>query len=248
MLDILLVEDNPAYVKAAHQHLDEKGHSVIHAPDYIQAIGGLNSIKFNGMISDCFFPEITGSGKTALGLELVGKMAKSDPHEAGIVAGLEALGQYVDLTDPDMRKYARNAISQSGRGDFTETPVFRAIKQVGETIGKDGTTMIVKNTLSAMYDEARASRDYYGALIKAIQESEANQPLGLLTAEKAKELGIPFVLATSTYHHDVLTQPVQNYASRNGWTLIDCAQGREDVKATPGYWQRTLSVLEREMH
>lgn len=43
-----------------------------------------------------------------------------------------------------------------------------------------------------------------------MEESESNQPLGVLIAEEARVRGIPFVLATSTYHHDELTQPIQD--------------------------------------
>jgi len=246
MSKILLVEDNPRYASSAEQYLASISQTVTFARDYSQAMDRLRNPDFKGVISDCFFPETTDSGNIAIGKELVGRMAKSDSRERKMVEGLEVLGQYIDLEDQDMRKYARFLIETSQERDISQSPVVRAIKQVS-MLGKEAATMIAKNTLSMIYRENQAPKDYYGALMKAIEESEANQPLGLLVAEKADELSLPLILATSTYHHDILTQPVQDYASRKSWSLVDCGPNREDDKASPEFWERAFGELERKL-
>ena len=55
------------------------------------------------------------------------------------------------------------------------------------------------------------------------------------------------VWSDSTYHHDILTQPIQNYVSKKGWTLVDCAQGCADEKATLPFWERAYGALERKI-
>ncbi len=246
MSKILVVEDNPKYASSAEQYLASRNQAVTLAIDYSQAMNELRNSNFNGIISDCFFPETTGSGNITLGIELVGRMAKSDSRERKMVEGLETLGQYVDLEDSDMKRYARFFIGTSQEGDVSQSPVVRAIKQVS-MLGKEATTMIAKNTLGMVYRENQAPKDHYGALMKAMEESEANQPLGLLVAEKSDELGLPLILATSTYHHDILTQPVQDYASRKGWRLVDCGPNSEDDKASPEFWERAFGELERKL-
>jgi len=89
--------------------------------------------------------------------------------------------------------------------------------------------------------------DHYLCLDMAVKKSEANQPLGIIVAEAAEQRGIPFVLATSTYHHDALTQPIQNYCGRKCWTLVDCDKDSEHQKASPKFWARAFSELERRM-
>ena len=246
MSKILLVEDNPRYASPAEQYLASRSQAVALARDYSQAMDRLRNPDFDGVITDCFFPETTGSGNITLGKELVGRMAKSDFRERKMVEELEVLGKYVDLEDQDMRKYARFLIGTSQEREISQSPVVRAIKQIS-ILGKEAATLIAKNTLGMVYRENQAPKDYYGALMKAMDESEANQPLGLLIAEKSGELGLPLILATSAYHHDILTQPIQDYASSKGWRLVDCGPNREDDKASPEFWERAFGELERKL-
>lgn len=242
MPKILLVEDNCKYANAAKQYLASKNQSVALALDYSQAMNLLENPYFDGVISDCFFPETSGSGNISLGKELVQTMANSDPRERKIAGGLEILSRYVDLGDLDAKKYARFVASQYS----PDSAIFMALESVA-TISKEAATHAFKETFRLTYREDRAPKDYYKALMNAMEKSEANQPLGLLIAEKASELGLPFILATSTYHHDVLTQPLQDYASRKGWKLMDCGPNREDDKASPAFWEEVLGMLENRL-
>ncbi|MDO8642769.1 MAG: response regulator [Candidatus Woesearchaeota archaeon] len=178
MTRILLVEDNEQYAQAAEHYLTSKGTAVVRAKDYSEAIARLSgsSPDLDRVITDCFFPEITGSGKTDLGKEVVNRIANPDDVR--------------DDYKPYTESYRRN-------------------------------------------------------LIGAIGKSEENQPLGILVAERAVELGLPLVLTTSTYHHDELTQPIYEYADLSRrWRLIDCGRNSQDDKANPKFWEHTLISLE----
>ena len=133
-------------------------------------------------------------------------------------------------------------IEADPRGRKT-SPVAKALTQVGDILGRDFAKFAAKNVRVNYSGEG----DNYWALEQAMKESEANQPLGILVAERAGELGIPFILATSTYHHDELTQPIQDYVSRRGWRLVDCGPNSEHEKETPEFWARAFGELERRL-
>ena len=207
MSKILLVEDNPQYQDVAQRYLASRGNVITLAKDYSEAIDKLKNPDFNGVITDCFFPELTGSGNRDLGYEAIKRMLDSDSR---------------------------------GR---KETPTARAITKVGNLLGTEAVKHIVKNA----HAEYRQEVDLYWALEQAIKEDETKQPLGILIAERSEGLGLPFILATSTYHHDELTQPVQDYVSRKGWKLVDCGPNSENEKETPQFWERAFGELERKL-
>ncbi|MBU4070417.1 MAG: response regulator [Nanoarchaeota archaeon] len=246
MSKILLVEDNQKYASAAEQYLTSKNNIVVLAKDYSQTMEKLTNPQFDCIITDCFFPEITGSNKINLGKELVNRMAKPIHLERKMIQGLEILGQYVDLNDPDMEKYSKFLINTLQETDITENPIVKAIKKVS-MLGKEITTSIAKNSIGMLYREDKSPTDYHSVLMKAMDKSESNQPLGILVAEKADELNLPFILTTSTYHHDILTQPVQDYAFKKRWMLVDCGSNKEDEKASPEFWKKAFSELERKL-
>lgn len=253
---ILLVEDNPEYTDAAKAHLASKGYEVAHARDYSEAIEMLRNPDYAGVISDCFFPEETGSRKTGLGKELAGNLC---PQGRKLAEGLEILGQCVDLSNADMEKYARFLINTSTESDIADNPTIRSIQKASSVLGREAATQIAINTLRGAYGKWEEPKDYYTALIKAMEKSEANQPLGVLVAEKAIELGLPVILATSTNHHDMLTQPVTDYVNKESGQImfIDCAPAQyqngqpiadKEEKARPAFWESTLKRLEGKLN
>ncbi|MFA5992838.1 MAG: hypothetical protein WC796_03980 [Candidatus Pacearchaeota archaeon] len=128
---ILLVEDNTDYSTAAIECLQGRGYQLRHAQDYLQAHEALlarTPSGFNGVITDCFFPEITGSGTKTSGLELVDRMQRSDKTEMRVLETLEKLGAIITL-DPELRKIAR-AYFIHNAGNCEENPTFRAIKKI----------------------------------------------------------------------------------------------------------------------
>ena len=207
MSKILLVEDVAQYQDVAQKYLVSRGNDVALAKDYSEAMDRLKNPDFDGVITDCFFPELTGSGNREIGYQAIQKMLASDP---------------------------------TGR---KTTPTAKAIEKVGNLLGTEAVKQIVKNA----HADYRSKVDLYWALEQAVKEDETKQPLGILIAEKSEELGLPFILATSTYHHDELTQPIQNYVSRRGWRLVDCGPNSENEKGTPQFWERAFSELERKL-
>ena len=254
MSRILIVEDNPKFREGAEKYIITRSDiSPNYAIDYDEAISKIYGNEHDGIVTDCFFPKSTGSGDISLGKEIVESMALSDPDETRARESIAFLEPYIDLSDPEMKDIIDSYIHSMGSREATKEPTFLAIKKVGDTLGKEAATKIAKESLGLIYtpksmrDSSSKRRDYYGALNKAMIESEHNQPLGILVAEKAEELGIPKVLATSTYHHDILTQPIQNYASKKGWHLVDCNQDSEHQKETPEFWERVFQILKREV-
>jgi hypothetical protein len=122
---------------------------------------------------------------------------------------------------------------------YPKNPIGKALKQVGELLGEEFAKLAEKNSRV----EYLSVVDNFWVMDLAMRRSENNQPLGILVAEELDKRRIPFVLATSTYHHDILTQPIQDYASKMGWRLIDCEPNLEDEKATRGYWLRAYNAL-----
>lgn len=246
MKRILIIEDNPGYREGADKYFGNQGGiDIAYAIDYDQAMPLLaGEPRQDGAISDVFFPKKTGSGDISLGKLAIEKMRDSDPIESARKAVLEKVGQYAKIDD-ELKEYLINfADGYPEKGKVIHNPTIWAIERAGKVLAPEAVALIVKNTLKVYMTSAmQARRDYYGALEKAIQESEANQPLGILIGERAEELGIPFVLATSTYHHDMLTQPVQYYAFKKRWPLIDCDPAMGDDKAKPEFWKMAFNVL-----
>ena len=216
------------------------------AQDYRLAIDQLETfpISNSGAIIDCFFPMKTGSNDSSLGEEAVRRLESTDPHEKEVRAAIDSVREYADV-DEDLNGMLRGHF-QSGMNTarFKDGSFFKAIAQVGSLKTNDSKTtmnLIIKNTLRGHRGQGK---DYYGALRAAIKESESNQPLGILVAAEAERRGIPFVLATSTHHHDILTQPIQNYASQKGWALVDCRPNSTEEKSQQTFWHRAYGVLE----
>lgn len=124
-----------------------------------------------------------------------------------------------------------------------DSPLTGALTNVGNLLGKYFAKLAAKNA-GVNYSQ---SVNPYWALEKAMEESEHNQPLGVMFAEDLERNRIPFVLVTSTNHHDELTQPIQDYVGRKGWTLVDCSKDNPQQKASPEFWQRAYSELARRM-
>ncbi len=156
-------------------------------------------------------------------------------------------GALIDCFFPEMigtgkRDTGYEAVRKMAAADpRRDNTVAHAFAHISATLGVE-----VADFVAEKNPEARRYAPYQ-ILEQAVRRDEANQPLGILIGEQAEALGIPFVLATSTNHHDELTQPIQNYAGRRGWKLVDCSPGSEQDKTNEAYWQRAMGELERRM-
>lgn len=160
-------------------------------------------------------------------------------------------GAIIDCFFPDVARSGKRELGleavkkmlEKNPNSRKDTYLTRAISQVELTFGKELAKMFLKN----IGKEYRQEVDHYFALEQAIKENESNQPLGILIAEKAELLGLPFVLATSTNHHDELTQPIYDFAKKKNWRLIDCSSiGSNQEKTTTAYWTTVWKALAEE--
>lgn len=262
---ILLVEDNSDYFMAALGEADRRGIALDYVPDYACAARLLEGVALgerdlHGALVDCFFPEETGTGKRDLGRQVVERIAGHYPRPGE--QAKEVLDRFREIieVDEELEKYlTRWALAAHGvnlQGGLDTNPTFRAVERVGRVLGREAGAHIAKNSFGMIYRDGSSAareaaknqpRDYYGDLMAAIEADPSNQPLGVEVAERLDEKGIPFVLATSTYHHDSLTQPICDYASKRGWSVLDCGLDRPEEKATPEFWRQAYNELERKI-
>ncbi len=243
MAKILLVEDNDAYQKAAIEVLNARGHEFVLATDYVTAKSALSSEKVKGALIDCFFPYKTDSKDLSLGRETIEKLAQADKAEMRAREAMVKAAEFLDFNDTEVksafRKWAYNEY-----GVVDKSPIYRVLEEIGR-LDKTVATEIFKENLSLFSNPM--SKDYFPALERAIQASEANQPLGIVVAQEVSDLGVACELVTSTFHHDEITQPIKNYASLMGWELSDCAPGQEEEKGASPFWEKALTNLESRM-
>lgn len=242
---ILVIEDNQQFLNGAKYFFSKMEEvKVNYAKDYDEAIEFLETMpKPDGIISDCFFPKKTGSSDVSLGMKAIKMLEHSDQTEQRMQETEKAFGNLVNLDD-NLKRMLRGHARATMRNRCEEWPIFNATKAVSELSGKDTATKALNEVLQLLTSSGFTEHvEYYREMKEALRRSEANQPLGILIGIGAKELGIPFVLTTSTYHHDILTQPIKDYASSNGWKLIDCRPGKEDDKRLPEFWQNAMEAI-----
>ncbi len=243
--DIVIIEDNNNFREAAEEYFSNKVHARF-APDFLGGINEIIDLPPQGAIIDCFMPYAQGSSYRDRGFEAIEKMLSTDETGQRIEAYEKEFSRYIDLDD-ELRKYARMTGFFSEEQNPQDCPILKAVEIVSR-VSREIAEQSARETLSLVCKSREKNfMDYYYALRKAIEEDPSNQPLGILLGEVCKEKEIPFVLATSTYHHDELTQPIQNYCRREGWTLIDCTQNNPNEKATFSFWQRAYEGLLKEM-
>ena len=87
-----------------------------------------------------------------------------------------------------------------------------------------------------------------------IFSKKGNAPFGLLIAEKAEEMGIPYVIATSLFHHNHLAEPVNYYGynclknfSVHKGCIVTGDKG-ENVKLKQEYWEEAYAKLNEKIN
>jgi hypothetical protein len=244
---VLIVEDNREFLEAGMKYVSNQGGMTIFSPDYVSANNVLDNskkYKIDGAMIDCFFREHIHSTDTSRGKEAINKMLDADPRGQRIERYERAFEQILDITDPELRRLVRYIGSHEDKDNPMENVIFRAMNQVGNLLGKEENSRLQKQNLVQLFrKELDNFKDHYDELRKAVEKDPSNQPLGILVAERCEELKIPFVLTTSTFHHDSLTQPIQDYCSKRGWNLIDSSPNRFDEKVTPEFWKRAYDLL-----
>jgi len=244
---ILLVEDNPQFTLAAVKFLHGLDISVDTAGEYDSAIASLEHgpfthEKFDGVITDCFFPRTLGSEDRTLGRVAIGKMLATDTRAQRIDEYEQHLAEYIGA-DPELRNIVRY-IGSLSNSDPLQGAVSNVIKLIGD-VDRKAAGIILKND-KWLFKGIEHFKDHYDALRFGMQQDTANQALGILVAEECEQRKIPFVLATSTYHHDAMTQPIQDYCGKRNWRLVDSSPSNPNEKAEESFWNRAYETLLRE--
>lgn len=261
-MKVLLVEDNPAYRQAALSYFatHQPALEVIHAPDFKSAKEAIETGGLSGVITDCFFPRETGSLNIELGLEVIDKLTYgTEKYARTLDSALRAI--IPRFTDPELDCILTTLAYVEGSmhkpNTLRDSPVLdneflQVIQQrVGalrnQGVGDDSILAELKNMLSIFFDPKGLLYDPMGqlslAMTKALQESPENQALGVLVAELASQSSIPFIIATSTFHHDNLTQLVYSYTIGKGWpTIVDVSKG-EPEKSEQVFWEKAYGAL-----
>jgi CheY-like chemotaxis protein len=222
MSNILLVENSVRNAILIDRYLTSRNNKIDIAIDYFQAENKLEKYSFDATLINCFIPEITGSGRINLGKKLVDKMARLDTNENRMIKSLELFGKYISLEDPDIRKYTRFLIGTSEEEDISQNFVFKELEKLS-ILGKKDTTIIAENVLREIYRSNSAPNpdNFYEELIREIEKSEMNQPLGLLIAEKSEKLKLPFILNILNYSNKIILNSPKKYINDKKWNLLD---------------------------
>ena len=256
---ILLVENNFNFIRAADAFLNSRNVAHPFARDYKTASALLepagNFRRYNGVIIDCFFPYETGSNDISHGKMAIEKMLATDERGQYIERFVQEMDKYVDLTHPGLLKAVRSyACHDRYSGIENLNPIgeiFNSLEIVNTRLGRDEATLRLNQLLTVTFpwysENDPKVKDYFGALREAMQKDPNNQPLGILVAEECHKRKLPFVLTTSKNRYDELTQPIQNYCQRQGWTLIDCPPGLQGEKTSTAFWEGAYDVLLREI-
>ncbi len=258
---ILIVEDNPAYGAAACKYFREQKPSVevIAVSDFKSAEQAIRIDGLSGVITDCFFPRETGSSDIELGAMVIELITHGSGRYAQRVAEAirDLLPPYtdsqLDSMITDIAYWESECSNHRDKFAFenelvkTITGVVCTFKNQG--MSDDDIVIAIKQIMAKLFDSdgvhaIPVPRRLDLAMMNALQESPANQALGILVAEWAEHLSIPFVLATSTFHHDNLTQLVYEYLGERRWpALVDTSAGAPQ-KSEPAFWAKAYSTLE----
>src|SRR3989344_1867870 len=264
---ILLVEDNEAYSDKAKEYFaSREGVEIVHVSDYNEALAELLNPAIDAVITDCFFPESTGTNSKGLVNIVLDKLVDNMISRYDSQSFLENVSKVVDL-DRDLKlqlqayflqeRYFKDLSEKLGKsneetrsGENNIKPILGSLKTIDRTKRTDH----LRNYLGMVVRPIGASRcstiELYRKLEKAIEDSESNQPLGILVVEKAIELGKPYIIATSTYHHDDLTQLICDYQRSYNWTeIVDCSNWgkKRETKESIEFWEKAYKELQEQV-
>ncbi|MCK4351841.1 hypothetical protein KAW65_00345 [candidate division WOR-3 bacterium] len=191
---ILLVEDRPEYQKAAIKGLEKaglKGKVVVEtAKDYDEAMKLIEKGEKNPKEKfDCIVTDLLFPERTGSGDHTLG---------IGVTERIRETIESSNLRDVEDRGVRENVMSDLG--------------ELEKAVGGE------KYGIHAPIMRWEAEREGRGTEKRSIFKSaEAVQPLGVLIVEKAKEMGLPYVIVTSGHgaHNDVTT-PISFYLKVRG--------------------------------
>lgn len=256
--DILVVEDIEENREAAEGFFRGNGVNVVFAPDYNMAMVKIEK-SLRGVFTDIFFPREIGSEDRELGFSLVKAIGEDCVPEIGQVEGIVAeFRKYIDL-DPNLLQRLTNWASLEVRaneifnaGNTWNPSNIPSIQYYAclatQNVSRELLTQILRGNLddllySSPDKDYERTREKIDAMMDGIRKSPANQPLGVLICEKAEEKNLPFIMVTSTYHHDILTDLVCVLQRNRKWPeIVDNREGNL-LKSTRAFWERAYAAF-----
>ena len=247
MNEVLIVDDNILYREAA-LHAKSQLHRYI-LKDFKSASNLLDEKKFDAAVIDVFFPYDSECILDFSLFETAVDLLKEIPRLKCIEDHVTSYREIIKLnqtTIPILRNLGRYNFDR-GNINPKNNSTYTATKRANENLGKHKATKIFINSTKDDFnnneDFDMYGRDSIRDIYEAMQKDPSNQPLGIVLGNKLSELEIPFVLATSTHHHDILTQPIQEYCDIREWKLFDSMGLME--KSNPDYWTEVYEVLNK---
>jgi hypothetical protein len=230
----LLVIDDQHY-ETAKKYFESVGIDVDVARDYNEATQ-LGIQNYSGVITDCFFPEETGSGKREKGEKILENIAQEfgnigDPNISALgrrlIQEIDIDDYITKLTDEEkqekMNYFIPLAREMLLENTFEEIDLEDLKEKTMEGTKYTPSLSNVVNTFFSYISrellgeqgnlsEIRA----YDKMAENLAKSENNQPLGILISEEARKVNIPAFIATDTHHHDGVYVTVRRYLFAKG--------------------------------
>lgn len=210
---ILVIEDNIEERLAAEKALAEAGHTEFKSVETL-ADGLALMPQFDAVLSDLFFP-----------------------------AGDEPTEKYIQRFLPVYETYKRERFFEK-KDSALKDHIYSLAKVLDYTpeqylyefICKTSSPETIKECKEAVLGINDIER--YEKFLKIEEDirNGSNLPLGIIAAERAKELKIPVVIITSTNHHDMAFSPVERMIKG------PCLEGLVDGRK---YWTRGIDMLMR---
>lgn len=219
ILEILLIEDEPKHLadaKAEVQKAIESGLAiqVDYASSYVEVQKARGGKKYDGIISDIFFP------------------FDPDAPEEELSWGEKAIKGW---NGSAKSKCYELLAASSQLKELEEHGILAVMEEVGYTK--------VDQEFRSWYEPGYLPSEINLAAFKWLGGREMH-PTGVLIVEEATEQGIPVVLCTDTSHHASKAEPVRQYAASRKIRLVDTyTELSSDAPAKTKRWDEAIKTL-----
>lgn len=234
----LIVEDK--HYDAAKTFFGSIGVEVDIAKDYAEAMK-LGLQNYAGILTDCFFPEETGTGKREKGEQILEEIVQEfesirNPHLRSLALRINQEEQFEGKSYEDTcvshedalvaaerwLGFAREILPEEARKTYSEIELVEYLKsnmRLANSNLPQTANEFMRYLTHTIYGEGTKIYEasavtevvVHDKLVQNLRKSEENQPLGLLVCEQARKLGIPALIVTDTHHHDNVFYLITKY-------------------------------------
>ncbi len=212
--EILIIEDRGEYIKAAEKAADQLDIEIVVCRDYAQALEEIK-IRPSGILTDIFFLEEFGTNKKDKAYEVIDKIKQAVSHDIDIM----------------------------GVARYKARTVYNAVTKVADLFGGDVDFVldqlpnpVFSNRMNLEQALVPEKTKRQRESLKAIQSQlDEQQPLGVLVAEQAREMGIPYYLLSSYNHHGDKLKGVNAYLQKAS-LIVDAVECNFGDRDKPEYW------------